>query len=75
MNALLAVIVRAIENPHTSIAGAGFLACKLGAIWLPQWQSQFNATEGVFVAYGLFKAADAKAPADAPVVPAPPKQP
>ena len=34
-----------------------------------------SLTDIPFLPVGLFKAADAKAPADAPVVPAPPKQP
>ena len=66
MNAIASVFARAANNPHTSIAGLVWMACKLGAIWLPQYKSQFDATEAVAVGYGLFLAGDAKrsAPAD-----------
>ena len=53
------MINRILSNPHTSLSGVVWVACKLGAIWLPQYKSQFDATEAVAVGYGLFMAGDA----------------
>lgn len=53
-------IANLISNPHTSIAGLVFIACKLGKIWLPKYAPQFETTEGVAVAYGFGMAGDAK---------------
>jgi hypothetical protein len=59
-------LIRAINNKHTSIAGLVWLACKLGAIWLPKYKTQFEATEAIAVAYGLIMAGDAKASVQQP---------
>ena len=81
MNAILALVVRTFQNKHTSLASALYVTCKLGAIWLPKWKAQFEATEGVAVAYGLLMAGDAKAVetpppiVNVPVVPPAPKTP
>lgn len=57
---IMSLIERALSNPHTSFASLVWIACKLGAIWLPQHKSQFEATEAVAVGYGLFMAGDAQ---------------
>lgn len=67
---IMSLIERALSNPHTSFASLVWIACKLGAIWLPDHKSQFEATEAVAVGYGLFMAGDAQ---KAPVPPVPPK--
>lgn len=55
-----ALISRILNSPHTGIAGAVYFLCKFGAIWLPQYKTQFEATEGVAVTYGLLMAGDSK---------------
>lgn len=55
---IMSFMERSLSNPHTTASGVVWLACKLGAIWLPQYKSQFEATEAVAVGYGLFMAGD-----------------
>ena len=55
---IIAVMDRVLSNPHTTLSGVVWVACKLGAIWLPQYKSQFEATEAVAVGYGLVMAGD-----------------
>ncbi len=59
-DAVSSFVVRMLDNKHTSAAGVIWIACKLGAIWLPRWKDQFEATEAVAVGYGLFMAGDSK---------------
>lgn len=68
---IVAVVDRVLSNPHTTLSGAVWVACKLGSIWLPQYKSQFDATEALAVGYGLFMAGDAKATAPTPTPPKP----
>ena len=58
---ILNLIIQAWQNKHTSLAGIVYVICKLGAIWLPKYNAQFQATEAVAVGWGLLKAGDAKA--------------
>lgn len=59
MNKLMSLLKLGLQNRHTSLSGLVWIVCKLGAIWLPKWKSQFEATEAVAVGYGLFMAGDA----------------
>ncbi len=68
------LITRILSNPHTSFSGFVWISCKLGSIWLPQYKSQFDATEAVAVGYGLFMAGDAKASPSPPTPPQPAPQ-
>jgi hypothetical protein len=45
------------------------MALKLGQIWMPQYKSQLEATEGLAVGYGLIMAGDAKPQGQAPDAP------
>lgn len=61
------ILLTALNNKHTSIAGLVYLVFKfgaeVGAIWMPEHTAQFKSTasavEGLAVAYGLFAAGDA----------------
>ncbi len=70
MNKLLVPLLqRTVQNKHTSIAAAVYVAAKygakLGAVWFPHHASQFDQTadllESAAVGYGLLMAGDAGA--------------
>ncbi len=58
MNQLLANLASARKNPHVSIPAAIALACQVGKVWLPKYAVQFDATQKIFVAYGMIAAAN-----------------
>lgn len=68
MNPLVALIVKAWQNKHTSAAAIIYAGMKIAAIWFPKYKSQIEATEAIAVAYGLFMAGDAIAGKAAPPV-------
>ena len=58
MNQAIALFTRLASNPHTSISGIVFAACKFLSIWFPQYKQQLEATEGLALGYGLMMAGD-----------------
>lgn len=58
MNKLIFNLASATKSPHVSIPMAMVLLCEVGKIWLPAYAQQFDATQKLFIAYGVISAAN-----------------
>lgn len=58
MNQILTNLSSALTNKHVSIPAVLVVACEIGAIWLPQYQSQFKLTGKVLTGYACLAAAN-----------------
>ena len=64
----------ALQNPHVSVSVVGIITCEIGKIWLPQYATQFSATQKVIEGYALLAASNS-GPKPNEKTPAPPATP